>query len=55
MNNRADTVLRLLEEAAAVYGWPSRLRGDRGGENILIAVAMIMLKGFRRGSFLWGS
>ena len=54
-SNTALTVLRLLLEAIAIYGQPSRARGDRGGENKLAAVFMILKNGLNRGSFLWGS
>lgn len=54
-NNRAETVLRLFREAVAKYGVPSRMRGDRGGENLLVAIWMICFRGLNRGSFMWGS
>jgi len=54
-NNRASTVLELFLCAVAVYGHPSRVRGDRGGENVLVSAYMIMKHGPNRGSFLWGS
>jgi len=34
---------------------PSRLRGDRGGENKEVSVFMILAKGLKRASFMWGS
>lgn len=54
-NNRADTVLVGFLEAVEKYGCPSRVRGDRGGENTEVAVYMIMRRGAGRASFMWGS
>ena len=34
---------------------PSRLRGDRGWENKLVSILIIIKRGRNRGSFLWGS
>jgi hypothetical protein len=54
-NNRASTVLELFLDSIGEFGCPSRVRGDRGGENTDVAVWMIMHKGPGRGSFMWGS
>ena len=54
-SNSASTVLSLFFNSVSEFGCPSRVRGDRGGENIDVAVWMIMHRGPRRGSFLWGS
>ncbi|KAK6983886.1 Integrase catalytic domain-containing protein [Favolaschia claudopus] len=54
-NNRASTVLRYFLEAVQRWGAPSRMRGDRGGENIEVSVWMIRYRGPNRGSFLWGT
>lgn len=50
-NNRSSTVLHIFSEATNVYGMPSRVRSDRGGENNLIAIAH---RGTGRGSFICG-
>jgi hypothetical protein len=54
-NNKASTVLEMFLEAILAYGIPSRMRGDRGGENQDVAILMILLRGSDRGSYLWGS
>jgi hypothetical protein len=53
-NNRATTVLDVFLEAVERYGAPSRLRGDRGGENTKVSVWIILRRGSNRGSFMWG-
>ena len=54
-NNKASTVLEMFLDAILVYGIPSRVHGDCGGENQDIAIFMILLRGSDCGSFLWGS
>ena len=53
-NNRASSVLNLFLEAVETYGAPSRVRGDRGGENMEVAVWVIQHRGPNRASFMWG-
>ncbi|EEB95460.1 hypothetical protein MPER_05571, partial [Moniliophthora perniciosa FA553] len=53
-NNQASTVLGVFAAAVQQYGWPSRMRGDRGGENKKVAVVMIRMRGLNRASFMWG-
>jgi hypothetical protein len=54
-DNRASTVLSVFLEAVQAYGMPSRMRGDRCGENKDVSVFMIMTNGPNRASFMWGS
>lgn len=53
-NNRAMTVLDLFHEAVETHGLPSRVRGDHGTENILVAIMMETERGIERGSYIWG-
>jgi hypothetical protein len=53
-NNRAKTVVNLFDRARARHGTPSRVRGDHGVENILVAAAMEDIRGSGRGSYIWG-
>jgi len=41
-------------KAVEEYEIPSRMWGDRGGENVRVAVWMIMKRGTNRGAFMWG-
>ena len=51
-NNRARTVFALFLSATARYGIPSRVRSDRGGENVDVARYMIEVRGLYRGSHI---
>jgi hypothetical protein len=53
-NNRGQTVLDLFLAAIEIYGVPSRLRGDHGVENLLVAAWIEGFRGEGRGSYLWG-
>ena len=54
-NNRADTVVQLFQRATELFGIPSRVRSDRGGENIRICEFMIRYRGLNRGSHIAGA
>ena len=53
-NNTANTVLSYFIAAGEMYGFPSRVRSDCGGENYRIAEIMILLRGTNRGSHITG-
>ncbi|PIL34479.1 hypothetical protein GSI_03256 [Ganoderma sinense ZZ0214-1] len=54
-NNLASTVLGIFLDAVEEWGVPSRVRGDRGGENLEVAVWITKRRGVGRASFMWGS
>lgn len=53
-NNRSQTVLDLFMDAITIHGCPSRVRGDHGVENLLVAEFMDVNFGHERGSYIWG-
>lgn len=48
-------MLKLFEEAIDSVGVPSRVRTDKGGENVLVWDKMECLRGPNRGSYLAAS
>ena len=54
-NNRKETVGILFDKAVENFGLPSRVRTDKGGENVLLWKAMEHLRGPGRGSYIAGS
>ena len=55
-NNLAETVLNLFFNAVSRDGdrWPSRIRVDRGVENVLVCDEMVQYRGEGRASFIAG-
>lgn len=54
-NNRSETVGDLFLSATRIFGWPSRVRTDHGGENVKVWELMEEARGSNRGSYLVGS
>ena len=53
-NNRANTVLKFFKLGVGAFHLPSRVRGDRGMENVDVANHKIASHGPDRGSFIVG-
>lgn len=54
-NNCSLTVYRLFKQATEQYGIPSRVRSDKGGENILVCQYVIAVRSTDRSSHIAGS
>ena len=54
-NNRAETVFALFCEGVMECGWPSKVGSDKGGENIDVAQAMLVVRGTGRQRHITGS
>lgn len=54
-NNRAESVFKLFLRATSQFGWPSRVRSDKGGENIDVCRAMLSVRGLGRSSHIAGA
>ncbi|XP_046896213.1 uncharacterized protein LOC124485884 isoform X2 [Hypomesus transpacificus] len=53
-NNRSDTHLAFFTEAVNEHGFPLRVRGDHGGENVGVAELMYRVRGTETNSFIAG-
>lgn len=54
-SNRASTVLALFRDAISYYNIPSRVRSDRGLENVEVGRFMIQTRGMNRGISITGN
>lgn len=54
-NNTSATVMTEFHGATTRYGVPSRVRSDKGGENMLVCHYMVCIRGINRGSHIAGS
>ena len=54
-NNKSETVGELFLLATEKYEWPSRVRSDYGGENVVVWELMEERRGSNGGSYLVGS
>ena len=54
-NNRSSTVYSLFLKGTELYGLPSRVRCDQGGENVQVAQHMLEHRGVDRRSVIVGS
>uniref|UniRef100_A0A3B3W1T3 Integrase core domain-containing protein n=1 Tax=Poecilia latipinna TaxID=48699 RepID=A0A3B3W1T3_9TELE len=53
-NNKAETAFCFFMDGVCKHGWPSRVQGDHGVENVDIAKCMFTVRGTGRGSFIAG-
>ena len=53
-NNKAETILNCFLKGVGDYGLPSRVRSDKGLENVLVSDYMIEKRGSGRGSMITG-
>ncbi|XP_077057346.1 uncharacterized protein LOC143710231 [Siphateles boraxobius] len=53
-NNCASTVLSQFIQATCLYGLPSRVRSDHGGENLQVALFINLVQGLQRRSHITG-
>jgi hypothetical protein len=53
-NNRAETVLNCFKEGIREFGIPSRVRSDKGMENVFACDLMLGLRGCGRSTWICG-